>query len=117
MSTGLRTGLIVVGIAALVWALPSAGSGADAIGAALSAAILAALVLIGVRVYRETRGRLELLDDRYRLMLYSALGVLVVAMAARPSLVDTGPGTLLFLLLLAMPVAMLVAVWQHWRDA
>ncbi|MGX6450249.1 hypothetical protein ACVU7I_19590 [Patulibacter sp. S7RM1-6] len=116
MSTGLRTALIVVAIAAVVWAVPSGGATADAVGAGLSALFLAVFVLIGVRVYREGRGRIELLGDAHRLLLYAALGVFVVAMAARPELVGTGPGTLLWLVLVALPIAMLYAVWQRWRD-
>ena len=116
VSRGARTALIVVALAAIVWAVPNGGRGADAVSDTLSVIFLAAIVLIGVRVYRETRGRVELLGDAHRLMLYGAIGLVVVALAARPQLVDTGVGTLLFLLLLAMPVLMLYAVWQRFRD-
>lgn len=116
MSTGLRTAVIVVAIAAVVWAVPSGGDTASAVGAGLSAIFVAVFVFLGVRLYREGRGRIELLGDAHRLLLYAAIGVFVVAMAARPQLVGSGPGTLLWLLLIAMPIAMLVAVWQRWRD-
>ncbi len=116
MSKGARTTLIVLAIAAVVWAIPSGGRSSAAVGQALSALIWAAFVLIGVRLYREGRGRIELLGDAHRLLLYGALGVIVVAMAARPALVDTGAGTALWVVLLAAAVAMLWAVWQRWRE-
>jgi peptidoglycan/LPS O-acetylase OafA/YrhL len=116
VTTRVRTVLIVVALAAIVWAVPSGQDSARAIGNAFSAIILAAMVVFGVRIYRETRGRIEYLGDAHRLLLYAGIGCFVVAMAARPSLVGTGPGTMLFIVLLAMPVVMLWAVWQRWRD-
>lgn len=116
MTTRVRTVLVVVALAAVVWAVPSGESSAQAIGNALGAIILAAMVVLGVRVYRETRGRIEYLGDAHRLLLYAGVGCFVVAMAARPSLVGTGAGTALFVVLLTMPVVMLWAVWQRWRE-
>jgi len=115
-ASGLRTAAIVIAIAVAVWAIPSGDRSADAIGAALSALILAAFVGIGVRLYREGRGRIETLGDAHRVLLYGAIGLVVVAMAARPSMVDTGPGTLLWIVLLGAAVAMGAAVFQRWRE-
>lgn len=116
MTTRVRSVLIVFAIAGAVYALPSGRSSADAVGAGLSALLLAALVLLGVRFYREGRGRIEVLGDTHQRLLYAGLGTFVVAMAARQSLVGTGPGTLVFVLLLAAPIGMLYAVWQRWRE-
>lgn len=116
MTKGVRTALIIVVIAAVVWAIPSGERSSDAVGQALSALIWAAFVLIGVRVYREGRGRIELLGDAHRLLLYGSIGLIVVAMAARPSMVGTGGGTLVWIVLLGAAVAMLYAVWQRWRE-
>lgn len=116
MTTRVRSILIVFAIAGAVYALPSGQNSANAVGAGLSALLLAALVMLGVRLYREGRGRIEVLGDTHRILLYAGLGTFVVAMAARESLVGTGPGTLLFVLLLAAPIGMLYAVWQRWRE-
>jgi predicted permease len=116
VSTRVRTPLIIVAIAALVWALPSGDDSARAIGNAFSAIILAAFVLLGVRLYRDHRGRIDVLGDTHRLMLYSGLGLIVVAFAANSSLVATGAGTLLFVVLLAAAALILYAVWQRWRE-
>ncbi|MBF6620956.1 MAG: hypothetical protein ITG02_12095 [Patulibacter sp.] len=116
MTKGVRTALIIVAIAAVVWAIPSGERSSDAVGQALSALIWATFVLIGVRVYREGRGRIELLGDAHRLLLYGSIGLIVVAMAARPGMVGTGGGTLVWIVLLGAAVAMLYAVWQRWRE-
>lgn len=116
MTSRVRSILIVFLLAGAVYALPSGRESADAVGAGVSALILAALVLLGVRFYREGRGRIELLGDKHRILFYAGLGTFIVAMAARPSLVESGAGTLVFVLLLAAPIAMLYAVWQRWRE-
>ncbi|WP_320670737.1 hypothetical protein [Patulibacter defluvii] len=115
-SNGVRTAAIVVGLALIVWLVPGGGDGGAAVGATLSALFLGAIVLLGIRAYRETRGRIEILGDAHRLLLYGAIGMIVVAMAARPRLVETGAGTVLWLVLVGSAVAMLFAVYQRWRD-
>lgn len=112
----LRAILIVVALAAAVYAIPSGKNSANAVGAAFSALILAAMVLFGARIYREHRGRLEELGDSHRLLFFAGVGSFVVAMAARQSLTDTGPGTVLFIVLLLLPIVMLYAVYQRWRE-
>jgi len=112
----VRAILIVVVIAAIVYAIPSGKNSANAVGTAFSALILAAMVLFAARIYREHRGRLEELGDSHRLLSYAGVGSFVVAMAARPSLTGTGPGTLLFVVLLLLPIVMLYAVYQRWRE-
>lgn len=116
MTSRIRSILIVLALAGAVYAVPSGENSAAAVGSGLSALILAALVLFAVRLYREGRGRIEVLGDAHRIQLYAALGSIVVAMAARPSLTGTGPGTLLFVVLLGLPIVMLYAVWQRWRE-
>lgn len=116
MTSRVRSIIIVLAIAGAVYAVPSGKNSADAVGSGLSALVLAAMVMLGVRLYRERRGSLEYLGDTHRLLFYAGLGSFVVAMAARPSLTDTGPGTLLFIVLLAAPIGMLYAVYVRWRE-
>jgi len=116
VTRGARTVLIVLLLAAGVWAIPGGGRTGETVGATLSTLILGAIVLLGVRLYREGRGRIELLGDAHRLLLYGALGTIVVAFAARNGLVDDGAGTALMVVLLLAAAAMLFAVYQRWRD-
>lgn len=116
MPTQVRTPLIILALAALVWAVPSGDDSAAAIGNAFGAIILAAFVMLGVRVYRDQRGRIDVLGDTHRLMLYAGLGLIVVAFAANSSLVGTAGGTLIFIVLLAAAVMTLYVVYKHWRE-
>jgi hypothetical protein len=116
VSSTVRNVLILVALAAVVAFVPGGGSTAAFIAAVLSIAILASFVLLAGRFYRENRVALFSLGDKYRALLYGAIGIAVVAMAARPRLFTTGIGTLAWLVLLGGAVAALYAVWRHHRS-
>jgi branched-subunit amino acid transport protein AzlD len=112
----LRNILIVVVLAAAVAFLPGGGKTAVFISSLLSTAILVIFALLAVRAYRENRVALFSLGDRHRALLYAAPAAVVLALAGRDKLLDTGAGTLVFFLLLFGAVAALYAVWQHHRS-
>lgn len=116
MSNGLRNTLIVFAIAAAVHFTPGGGTTADLVGSLLSIAIIVCIALIGMRLYRENRVTIFSLGDRHRGLLYGALGVAVLAMAARGRLWDTGAGTLAWLLMIGGASYALVVVWRYYRS-
>src|SRR3954454_5077427 len=95
--TGLRNVAIIMVLAAGVYFVPGGGDAAALIGGILSTAILASFVMLAVRFYRERRMEIIGLGDRWRGILYGALAVIVLAMAARPRLIETGGGAPLLL--------------------
>jgi hypothetical protein len=109
-----NVGIILV-LAALVAFIPGGGTTADVIGGVLSTLILVALVVFAARLYREHRFDLDGLGDRWRAVLYGALGVAVVAMAARPRLSETSGGTLVWVALLGCASYAVYLVWRHYR--
>ncbi|HWH93597.1 MAG TPA: hypothetical protein VNT03_07030 [Baekduia sp.] len=115
MNKTLRNVLIVVAVAAAVAFLPGGGQTAGAISALLGIGITVIFVLLGIRFYRENRVAIFSLGDRHRGLLYGALGAIVLALAGRAKLLDTGLGSLVFVALLVGAVAALYAVWQHHR--
>jgi len=112
----LRNIAIILVLAAAVYFVPGGGDAAALIGALLSTAILAALVMLAVRFYRERRMDIVGLPDRWRGILYGALGVIVIAMAARPRLVETGGGTIAWLAAVAGSAYALYRVWRYYRE-
>ncbi len=116
VSPGLRNTVIVFAIAAAVHFVPGGGDTADIVGALLSTAIIISIVLIGARVYRERRTDIMGLEERFRGMLYGAIGLAIFAMAARERLWDTGPGLLLWFAMIGGASYALVLVWQHYRS-
>ena len=116
MSSTARNILIVVALAAAVAFLPGGGKTATFVSNVLSIAIMAIFVFLAVRFYRENRVAIFSLGDRYRALLYGAFGAVVVALAGRAELLDSGAGTLVFFLLLGGAAGALYVVWQHHRS-
>jgi hypothetical protein len=112
----IRNVAIVLALGAIVYFVPGGGNAAALISAIFSTAILAAFVMFAVRFYRERRMDIMLLDDRWRAILYGSLGVIVLAMAARPRLITTGGGLLLWLVAVAGSAYGLYRVWRQHRE-
>jgi len=107
---------IVALLAFGVYALPGGDTAADVFGAALFIILSVGIGLLGARLYMERRLDILSLGDSWRLLLYAAIGVIVVALAASPKLFDTGAGTVLWLALMAASVFALYRVWRHARE-
>lgn len=116
MNKTLRNVLIVVAVAAAVAFLPGGGETAMVISALLGVGITVLFVLFGIRFYRENRVAIFSLGDKHRALLYGALGAIVVALAGRPVLKDTGLGSLVLVLLIVGAGGALYAVWKHHRS-
>ncbi|HYF26128.1 MAG TPA: hypothetical protein VD931_10355 [Baekduia sp.] len=116
MGPAARNVLIIVALAAAVAFLPGGGRTADFLAAFLSVAVLASIVMILARFYRENRPAVFGLGERHRLLLHGALGAIVLGLAGRDKLLDSGPGILAFFVLLGGAAFALVAVWRHHRE-
>jgi hypothetical protein len=116
VSATVRNVAIVLVLAAAVAFLPGGGTTAALIGAILSTLIMVSLVFFAYRFYREHRVDLYGLGDRWRGLLYVAIGAVVLALAARPRLSDSSGGTLLVVAVLGGAVYAFYAVWRHYRE-
>ena len=114
--TVARNVLIILALAAVVAFLPGGGTGASVLGGVLSTLILVSFVLLAARYYREHRYDIDGLGDRWRATLYGALGLIVLAMAARVRLFETGAGTLAWVVAVAGSAYALYLVWRHHRS-
>jgi hypothetical protein len=116
VNSTVRNVLIVVVIAAAVAFLPGGGETAGLVGAVLSIGITVAVVLLGMRFYRENRVAVFSLGDKYRALAYGALGALVVALAGRSQLTDSALGSVVLVLLFGGAIGAAYAVWRHHRS-
>jgi hypothetical protein len=114
--TTARNVAIVLLLAAAVDFLPGGGNAAAVIGGVLSTLILASFVAFGGRWYVEHRLDLESLGERWRLVLYGSIALIVFAMAARARLVATAGGAALWALCLGAAGFGLYRVWRRWRE-
>jgi len=114
-ATVVRNVAIVVALALVVWLVPGGGEGANLLGQLFSAIFVAAIVYFVARLYRQFQGEIFSLGDRTRLVLYGAIGTLVLTLAGSSRLFDTGGGAIAWFVLMAAAVYGLFAVWRSWR--
>jgi peptidoglycan/LPS O-acetylase OafA/YrhL len=107
---------IVVLIALVVWLAPGGGEGASFIQQLLNALFIVAMALICGILYRQYRGEIFGLGDRWRLALYAAVGTAIVTVAASRRLFETGVGALVWFVLVGGASYTLYLVWQQYRS-
>jgi multisubunit Na+/H+ antiporter MnhB subunit len=115
MGTARNVGIILV-LAAAVAFIPGGGQTAGLVGAILSTLIMVSLVFFAARFYREHRMELDGLGDRWRGLLYGAIGAVVLALAALPRLSGSPGGTLVVVAVLGGAAYAFYAVWRHYRE-
>jgi hypothetical protein len=109
----VRNIAILMLIALAVVALPGGGDTAALVAAVLSLLIVSVLAYIAGRFYRDHQIDIYSLRDIDRAILYVALGVIVLVLAAWRF--DTTGGALLSIALLAACVGGLIRVYRNWQ--
>ncbi|HEX5145984.1 MAG TPA: hypothetical protein VFV85_03100 [Conexibacter sp.] len=102
MTVVARNVLIILALAAVVMLVPGGGNASAAILQVLVIAMLGAIAWFGVRLYREHRSEIYSLGDRNRGILYASAGLLAVTVTATERLWATGPGTVVWVALVAL---------------
>jgi TRAP-type C4-dicarboxylate transport system permease small subunit len=110
-----RNVAIVALIAAAVEFLPGGGRVASAFSAALWIVFAAGLGYFAYRLYREHRVSLYSLGDHHRALLYGAVAVGFVTVAARSRMWSTNFGEFVWFALIGIVVYTLVAVYRYFR--
>jgi len=112
----IRNVLILIGLTLVVWLVPGGGTASLAIGNLLSIALLSGLLFLGYRLYMENRETIFGLEERQRVALYGAVGLIAITLAATSRLWGAGGlGALLWLALIGVAVWALVGVWRSYR--
>lgn len=116
MTIVARNVLIVAGLAAAVAFLPGGGETAGVVGGVLSTLILVSFAWLLFRFYRDRRLDIVGLGDRWRLVLYVALGAALVVAAATRRLWDSAGGTLAWILVMSAAIYAIYLVWRQYRS-
>ncbi len=116
MSSAARNVLIVLALAAAVFAIPGGGDAASVVGGVLSTLVTVAFVAFGWRFYQERRMDIHSLGDPYRGAFYGALAGIVFALAGVGQLMESGAGTLAWFIIVGLSVYALFRVFWQWRD-
>jgi hypothetical protein len=106
---------IVLALAAIVAFAPGGGEGADLVSQLLSAVFTVVIAVLLGRLYLQFRTDIYGLGDRWRLVLYASVGVLIVTLAASGRLFDSGPGTLAWFALIGGAAYALYLTWRQYR--
>jgi hypothetical protein len=107
---------IIALIAAAIVVIPGGGRAGSFIVQVISLAFLAAIAWIASRLYREHRTSLYALGDRKRLILYVAAGVATLTFTASGRLLNTGLGSIVWILLLASCAYVVFWVFRSSRE-
>ena len=117
MSTATARNIaIVILLALVVWLVPGGGEGADLVGQLLNAVFIVLIVLICGKLYRQFRGEIFSLGDRWRFALYAAIGAAIVTVSATGRLFDTGAGAVAWFAVIGAASYTLYLVWQRYRS-
>ena len=113
---GVQVAAIVAGLAAIVAFVPHGGSTAGFVSRIISISLTVLFALFAARLYQMFRHDIYGLGDRYRAILYGAVGAFVLAMAWRDEMFDTGAGTFLWILMIVGALGGLYTVFVRWRS-
>ena len=120
MSEGTRKAMnyAIVALVALALTVLPGGGGALAVALTLlSIAFFTAIAVLGYRLHRQFRFELDSLEDRQRLMLYSAIGLAILTFCATGRLFETGGiGVVAWMALLGLASYGVYRVWTQYRS-
>ena len=107
---------IILAIAALIAIVPGGGPASSFLVQLISIVFLAAIAWVASRLYREHRVALYSLGDRRRAIVYVAAGVATLTFCASGRLLNTGGGTILWLVLILGAAYAVFAVFRSARE-
>jgi hypothetical protein len=107
---------ILLAIAAAVAFIPGGGRAASTFGTILGVAFAVGFGYAGLWLYRQNRVDLYGLGDRRRGLLYGAIGVGLVTVAAKPRMWETGFGEFVWFVLIGLVVYTFVALYRYSRS-
>jgi len=112
----IRNALIIVALAAVVWLVPGGSAGSSALGNLLSVLLIGGLCFFAYRMYMERRVTLMDMEDRTRVILYGSFALVAFAIVATGRLTGSGPGALLWILLVGLAIYGFFFVYRSVRE-
>lgn len=110
----VRNIAIILLVAVPVAFAPGGGNAAGAVLTALTMGFLAGIAWLAYTLERQNQLTLATLSDGRRAILYGALGLIALLIVGTDELLDTGGGTLAWILLMGAAIA---AIWRVWLEA
>jgi hypothetical protein len=111
-----RNIVIVLLIAAAVYAIPGGGTAAAIVASLISIAFAVSIWFALVYVYRNFRTTIFSLGDRHRGFLYAGLAAILFLGASADRFFDSAAGTFAWLAILGAAAYALITTFRHWRE-
>jgi hypothetical protein len=111
----VRNIAIILALGAAVAFVPGGGAAAGLLGWLAGILFIGGLAWFASRLYREHRIALYSLGDRWRGLLYGAIGLAVLTLTASSELLSTSAGTIAWILLIAASSLAVFAVYRASR--
>ncbi len=111
-----RNVAILLLIAAAVAYIPGGGRAANTFATVLGVVFYLGIAWAAAWFYRSNRVTIYGLGDRRRALLYGALAVAVVALAAKPRMWATGFGEFIWFVLIGLVAYTLLALYRYSRS-
>jgi hypothetical protein len=111
-----RNVAIILAIAAAVDFLPGGSRAANTFSTVLGVVFAAGLAWAAVWFYRQQRIGIYGLGEQRRGLLYGALGLGVLALAAKPRMWETGFGEFIWFVLIGLVAYTLFALYRYSRS-
>ena len=106
---------IIALVALVVVVLPGGSTAANFVLAILSLGFIAAIGLLGYRLYMENKFTLWSMSDQHRALLYGGVAVASAALIGSDRLLNSGLGTILFIALLGGSGFAVYTAWVESR--
>jgi hypothetical protein len=107
---------ILLAIAGGVAFLPGGGRAANTFSTILGVIFAAGFAYAGIWFYRQNRVSIYGLGEQRRGLLYAALGVAIVTVAAKPRMWETGFGEFVWFVLIGLVAYTLFALYRYSRS-
>jgi hypothetical protein len=111
----IRNVAILLALAAAVAYLPGGGRAAITVQTILGVAFMCGLGMAGMYLYRSQRVAIYSLGEQRRALLYGAIGVGAVTLAAKPRMWASTFGEVVWFVLLGLVVYTLFALYRYSR--
>ncbi len=103
-------------IALAITVIPGGDNATETVFTALTMGFLVAIAFFVYRLHQENQLSIYTLSDRWRAVLYGAIGGLALMVAGADEMLETGLGTLAWIAVIALSIYGLVLVYREARS-
>jgi hypothetical protein len=113
MLVHLRNAAIIALLALLLSVAPGSDNFVTALFTTLTLAFVTALGLLAAQFWKRNSLTRDVMTERQRIVLYGAIGTIALMIAGTDELLDTGPGTVAWFVLIGLSGYLVFTTWRE----